>query len=100
MANLRIEQTLAAASKENCEKHPKSNLAQYTNVPRCPEDFITQVSEEIEGRLTKKLSKEISRTESRSIATSRVSAEPANPGPLPNRSRDIPERTWHKPENE
>ena len=29
------------------------------------EDYITQVSEEIEGRVTKKLSQELSRTESR-----------------------------------
>ena len=38
---------------------------QNSNVPRSQEDFITQVSDEIEGRVTKKLSQEISRTENR-----------------------------------
>ena len=37
------------------------------NVPRVNEDFITRVSEEIEGRVPKKLSQEFSRTESRTI---------------------------------
>ena len=36
---------------------------QNSNVPRSLEDYITQVSEEIEGRVTKKLSQEFSRTE-------------------------------------
>ena len=52
-------------NKENCEKHPRSNLAQNSNVPRSQEDYITQVSEEIEGRITKKLSQEFCRTEHR-----------------------------------
>ena len=40
-------------------------MASNSNVPRSPEDYITQVSEEIQGRVTKKLSQEISRTENR-----------------------------------
>ena len=56
---------LAALNKENCEEHPRSNLAQNSNTPRSQEDYITQVSEEIEGRVTKKLSQEFSRTENR-----------------------------------
>ena len=56
---------LAAPNKENCEEHPRSNLAQNSNAPRSQEDYITQVSEEIEGRVTKRLSKEFSRTENR-----------------------------------
>ena len=36
---------------------------QNSNVPRSQEDYITQVSEEIEERVTKKLSQEFSRTE-------------------------------------
>ena len=54
---------LAALNKENCEGHPRSNLAQNSNAPRSQQDYITQVSEEIEGRVTKRLSKEFSRTE-------------------------------------
>ena len=52
-------------NKKNCEEHPRSNLASNSNVPRSQEDYITQVSEEIEGRVTKKLSQEFSRTENR-----------------------------------
>ena len=40
-------------------------MAQNSNVPRSQEDYITQVSEEIEGRVTKKVSQEFSRTENR-----------------------------------
>ena len=61
----RNKKKLAALNKENCEEHPRSNLAQNSNVPRSQEDYITQVSEEIEGRVTKKLSQEFSRTENR-----------------------------------
>ena len=53
----------AALNKENCEEHPTSNLGSNSKVPRSQEDYLTQVSEEIEGRVTKKLSKEFSRTE-------------------------------------
>ena len=40
-------------------------MAQNSNVARSQEDYITQVSEEIEGRVTKRLSKEFSRAENR-----------------------------------
>ena len=61
----RNKRKLAALNKENCEEHPRSNLASTSSVPRSQEDYITQVSEEIEGRVTKKLSQEFSRTENR-----------------------------------
>ena len=54
----RNKRKLAALNKENCEDYPRSKVAQNSNVPRSQEDYITQVSEEIEGRVTKKLSKE------------------------------------------
>ena len=38
-------------------------MAKNSGAPRSQEDYITQVSEEIEGRVTKRLSKEFSRTE-------------------------------------
>ena len=56
---------MAAINKENCEEHPRSNLAQNSNAPRSQEDYITQGFEEIEGRVTKRLSKEFSRKENR-----------------------------------
>ena len=40
-------------------------MAPNSNVPKSQDDYISQVSEEIEGRFTKKLSKEFSRTENR-----------------------------------
>ena len=65
MATLRNNIKLAALNKKNSEEHPRNNLAQNSNVPRSQEDYITQVSEEIEGRVTRKLSQEFSRTEDR-----------------------------------
>ena len=59
----RNKRKLAALNNENCEEHPRSNLSQNSNVPRSQEDYITEVSEEIERRVTKRLSKEFSRTE-------------------------------------
>ena len=61
----RNKRKLGALNRENCEEHPRSNLASNTNVPKPQEDYITQVSEDIEGRVTKKLSQEFSRTENR-----------------------------------
>ena len=61
----RNKRKLAALNKENCEERSRSNLAQNSNAPRSQEDYLTQVSEEIEGRVTKRLSKELSRTENR-----------------------------------
>ena len=61
----RNKRKLAALNKENCEEHPKSNLAQNSNVSRSQEDYIAEVSEEFQGRVTKRLSKEFSRTGNR-----------------------------------
>ena len=65
MATVRNKKKLAAVNKENCEEHPRSNLPQLLIAPRSQEDYITQVSEEIEGRVNKKLSQEFCRTENR-----------------------------------
>ena len=56
---------MAALNKEDCEEHPRSDLAQNSNAPRSEKDYKTQVSEEFEGRVTKRLSKEFSRLENR-----------------------------------
>ena len=53
----RNKKQLAALNKENCEEHPRSNLAQNANVPRSQEDYVTQVSDEIEGRSQKSCQK-------------------------------------------
>ena len=42
-------------------------MAQNSNVPRPQEDYLTQISEEIEGRVTKMLLHDFSRTENRTL---------------------------------
>ena len=54
MATLRNKRKLAAVTRETQEENPRIN-----------EEYITQISEQIEGRVTKKLSQEFRRTESR-----------------------------------
>ena len=61
----RNKKKLAALNKENCEEHPSSNLEKNSIIPRSQEEYITQVSEEIEETVTKKLSQEYSRLENR-----------------------------------
>ena len=65
MATLRNKRKLAAVTRETQEEHPRNGQSRNTSVLRINEEYITQVSEEIEGRVTKKLFQEFSRTESR-----------------------------------
>ena len=65
MATLRNKRKLAAVTRETQEEYPRNGQSRNTSVPRINEEYITQVSEDIEGRVTKKLSQELSRTESR-----------------------------------
>ena len=64
MATLRNKRKLAAVSRETPES-TRSGRAPNVLDPELTQDYISQVSEEIEGRVTKKLSKEFSKTESR-----------------------------------
>ena len=64
MATLRNKRKLAAVSRETPEITTNTQL-QNTLDPEMAQEYISQVSEEIEGRITKKFSKEFSRTESR-----------------------------------
>ena len=63
MSTLRNKRKLAAVSRETPES-TRSGRTQNILDPELSQDYISQVSEEIEGR-AKKLSKEFSRTESR-----------------------------------
>ena len=93
MLTLRRKLELVAHNKEKCEEHPSSKLAQNSIVARSQEDYINDVFEEIEGRLTKKLSPISSRTESRILAAlSRLNvfSEPTNLGPLQDRFGNVP----------
>ena len=64
MATLRNKRKLAAIYKENHEDYTRNVQARNTNSPRIQEDYVTQGSKKIEGRVTKKLSQEFSKTES------------------------------------
>ena len=65
MATLRNKRTLAAVTRETQEEHLRNGQSRNTSVPGINEEYIRQLSEEIEGRVTKKLSQEYSRTKSR-----------------------------------
>ena len=69
MATLRYKRKLAAFSRETPEGS-RSSRTQNVLDPELTQDYICQVSEEIEGRVTKKLSKEFSKTESRILGAS------------------------------
>ena len=64
MATLRNKRKLAAVSRETPEGNRGSRGRNILD-PELTQDYISQVSEEIEGRVTKKLSKEFNKTESR-----------------------------------
>ena len=64
MATLRNKRRLAAVSRKTPE-NTRNSQSQNTLDPEMAQEYISQVSEEIEGRMTEKLSKEFSRTESR-----------------------------------
>ena len=61
MATLRNKRKLAAVSRET----PEGSRGGSVLDPELTQDYISQVSEEIEWRVTKKLSKEFNKTESR-----------------------------------
>ena len=62
MRNMR---KLTCIASETQEEHPRNDNSRSTSFPRISEEYITQVSEEVEVRVTEKLSLELSRTESR-----------------------------------
>ena len=61
MATLRNRRKLAAVSRETPES-TRNSKGQNTLDPESTQDYISLVSEEIEGRVTKRLSKEFGRT--------------------------------------
>ena len=64
MATLRNKRELAAVTRETQEENPRNGQSRNTSVPRINEEYITQVSKEIESGIAKKLSQDFSRTES------------------------------------
>ena len=64
MATLRNKRKLVAVSKETPE-NTRNSQSENTLDTEMAQEYISQVSKEIEGRVTQKFSREISRTESR-----------------------------------
>ena len=54
--NSENEAKTCSSEQRELGKNPRSNLAQDSNAPRSQEDSITQFCEEIEDKVTKKLS--------------------------------------------
>ena len=66
MATLRNKRKVAAVLRETPEGS-RSSRAQNVLDPESAQDYISQVSEEIKGRVTKIFSKEFSKTKSRFV---------------------------------
>ena len=88
---------LAVINRDNLEDHPEKNQARNTNFLRIQEDYITLVSERIEGRVTKKRSQSHF---GRPVQAKGISSEPAGRGSLRTRSGHIAEFKQRKPGNE
>ena len=63
MVTLRNERKLAFMAVET-HVYPRNNQSKNSPAPGITEEYIAQVSEEIEGRVTTKLSQEFSKTKS------------------------------------
>ena len=68
MATLRKKRKLAVLNKENHNESSRSNQSQYTTVTRIHDDYITQLAEETENKVRRKLFQEFSETESRILS--------------------------------
>ena len=64
MATVTIKKEVAAIIKDNMEDHPRSNQSGISYASGIQEHCIVQVLEDIEDRVTKKLSPELSSTKS------------------------------------
>ena len=58
MATLKNKRKLGAVAKEEQEERPRNTQPQNPSVSRINEDYVTQVSEEIDGKVTQTLSPE------------------------------------------
>ena len=61
MALLRNKGKMATVARSNQEGSPRDSQSLDSAVPRINEEYVTQVSEEVEARVTKNLSQEFSR---------------------------------------
>ena len=80
MATLRNKRKLAAVRRETQVEHPRNGKSRNKSFGKINEEYITQVSEEIVGKITIQLCEEFSRTESRILgALSNLEVFPLNP---------------------
>ena len=105
MTTLRNKRKLAAVSGERQQSAVKQPVAEHVR-SGMTEGYISQVSEEIEGRVTEKLSQEFSRTESRILgALSKLHEFLLNPqvrtcsGTVPVTSRNNDFENWEPTED-
>ena len=68
MATLRNKRKLAAVPRKTQEEHPRNGQSRNRSEFRINEEYISQVSKEVEERVTKKLSQEFCWTESRILS--------------------------------
>ena len=64
IAALGNKRQLAAISRGTQKERPRNGQSRNTSLPRSNEDYITQLSKEMEGRVTKKSCHDFSKTES------------------------------------
>ena len=62
---MRNKRKLVAVARETQKEHPRNGQSWNMSVPRINQEQITQLYEEIEGKVTKKLSQEFIRIDSR-----------------------------------
>ena len=64
MATLRNRRKLAAVPRET-QEYPRNSQSQNSSAPGITEEYRAKLSEDIEGKVTKKVSQNCSRTKSR-----------------------------------
>ena len=106
MATLRNNRNFADLNKKNYEENPRNNLAQNSRAIKSQKKHTTQVSEEIEGKITDKLSNDFSQMQSciRGILT-KIDEFLLNPllqghsGAAPEKSRNTLNINWETNED-
>ena len=102
---------LAAVARDTQERTPRNSQSWNSAIPGIDEEYVTQVSEEVEGRVIKKVSQEFTTMESRFlVAQSKLDKFLRNPqfrvqsGTVPGTSRNInvenQERTRDRSQND
>ena len=93
--NIEKQDKVGSRCKKSQEEHPRNGQSRNTSFPIINEECITQVFEEIEGRVAEKIAQEFSRTESRILgALSKLEEFLVNPqvrtqsGTIPGTSRN------------